>query len=121
MDRGDLVSDEIVNGIVSERIDQPDCAKGFILDGFPRTIPRPTRSTPMLTAKGMKLDAVIEIELPIADVACASGIGKTASKEIAAGGDGSASDDNAEWFATPRRLPRADRAAGLTITAARVC
>ena len=40
MDRGDLVSDEIVNGIVSERIDQADCKKGFILDGFPRTIPQ---------------------------------------------------------------------------------
>eukprot|EP01036_Dinobryon_divergens_P048118 gene48118-64569_t len=40
MDRGDLVSDDIVNGIVSERIDQADCANGFILDGFPRTTPQ---------------------------------------------------------------------------------
>ena len=52
VDRGDLVSDEIVNGIVSERIDQPDCARGFRLDGFPRTI---------LAGKGLKLDAVVEI------------------------------------------------------------
>ncbi len=40
MDRGDLVSDEIVNGIVSERLDAADCKPGFILDGFPRTIPQ---------------------------------------------------------------------------------
>src|SRR5690606_35537745 len=40
MDRGDLVTDEIVNGIVSERLDEADCKPGFILDGFPRTIPQ---------------------------------------------------------------------------------
>src|SRR6478609_7878882 len=40
MDRGDLVSDEIVNGIVSERLDQEDARPGFVLDGFPRTIPQ---------------------------------------------------------------------------------
>jgi adenylate kinase len=61
MDRGDLVSDEIVNGIVSERIDQPDCAKGFVLDGFPRTIPQADALGAMLTQKGLKLDAVVEI------------------------------------------------------------
>ena len=61
VDRGDLVSDEIVNGIVSERIDQPDCVNGFILDGFPRTIPQADALGAMLTGKGLKLDAVIEI------------------------------------------------------------
>jgi adenylate kinase len=61
MDRGDLVSDEIVNGIVSERIDQADCAKGFILDGFPRTIVQADALGAMLTKKGIKLDAVVEI------------------------------------------------------------
>jgi adenylate kinase len=61
VDRGDLVSDEIVNGIVSERIDQPDCVKGFILDGFPRTIPQADALGEMLAGKGLKLDAVIEI------------------------------------------------------------
>jgi adenylate kinase len=61
MDRGDLVSDEIVNGIVSERIDSPDCAKGFILDGFPRTIPQADALGAMLEQKGLKLNAVVEI------------------------------------------------------------
>lgn len=61
MDRGDLVSDDIVNGIVSERLDQPDCQAGFILDGFPRTIPQAEALEQMLAEKGVKLDAVVEI------------------------------------------------------------
>ena len=61
MGRGDLVSDEIVNGIVSERIDQADCANGFILDGFPRTVAQADALGTMLAQKGMKVDAVIEI------------------------------------------------------------
>jgi adenylate kinase len=59
MDRGDLVSDDIVNGIVSERLDAPDCRKGFILDGFPRTIPQAEALDGMLAQKGMPLDAVV--------------------------------------------------------------
>ncbi len=61
VDRGDLVSDDIVNGIVSERLDAEDARKGFILDGFPRTIAQAEALDEMLTEKGMKLDAVIEI------------------------------------------------------------
>jgi adenylate kinase len=61
MDRGDLVSDEIVNGIVSERIDQADCARGFILDGFPRTVPQADALGQMLEHKGLKLNAVVAI------------------------------------------------------------
>jgi adenylate kinase len=61
VDSGNLVSDDIVNGIVSERIDAPDCAKGFILDGFPRTIPQADALGAMLEQKGLKLDAVVEI------------------------------------------------------------
>jgi adenylate kinase len=61
MDRGDLVSDEVVNGIVSERLDKDDCKAGFILDGFPRTIPQAEALDGMLAAKGLKLDAVVEI------------------------------------------------------------
>jgi adenylate kinase len=61
MDRGDLVSDVIVNGIVSERIDAEDCKPGFILDGFPRTIAQAEALDGMLASKGIKLDAVIEL------------------------------------------------------------
>jgi len=63
MDAGKLVSDEIVNAIVSERIDQPDCAKGFILDGFPRTLVQADATEAMLKAKGLDLSVVIEIKV----------------------------------------------------------
>jgi adenylate kinase len=61
MDRGDLVSDTVVNGIVSERLDEEDARQGFILDGFPRTIPQAEALDQMLADKGMQIDAVIEI------------------------------------------------------------
>jgi len=61
MDRGDLVSDSVVNAIISERLDAPDCANGFVLDGFPRTIAQAEALDKMLADKGLALDAVIEI------------------------------------------------------------
>jgi adenylate kinase len=61
MESGGLVSDEIVIGIVADRIEEPDAKKGFILDGFPRTIAQADALAEMLKSKGLKLDAVIEI------------------------------------------------------------
>lgn len=63
MDAGNLVSDDIVNAIVSERIDQDDCAKGFILDGYPRTLNQADAVEAMLERKGLSLDHVIEMKV----------------------------------------------------------
>ncbi|MFN7025770.1 MAG: adenylate kinase [Pseudorhizobium sp.] len=63
MDAGKLVSDDIVIAIVSERIDEPDCANGFILDGFPRTLVQADATEKMLKDKGLELSAVIELKV----------------------------------------------------------
>jgi adenylate kinase len=63
MARGDLVPDDVVVSIVSERIDEPDARKGFILDGFPRTVPQAHALDRLLKEKGLKLDAVIEMKV----------------------------------------------------------
>ncbi|WP_298212436.1 adenylate kinase [Acidovorax sp.] len=60
MDSGALVSDDIIIGLVKERITQPDCASGFLFDGFPRTIPQ----ADAMKAAGVKLDYVLEIDVP---------------------------------------------------------
>ena len=63
MEKGELVSDDIVIGIISERIDEPDCATGFILDGFPRTVEQAEALDELLVQKNKTLDAVIEIKV----------------------------------------------------------
>ncbi len=63
MKAGQLVPDEVMIQMISERIDQPDCAKGFILDGFPRTVPQAQALDIMLEEKGLKLDHVIEMKV----------------------------------------------------------
>ena len=63
MDRGDLVPDEVVVAIVSDRIDEPDAKIGFILDGFPRTVAQAEALGAMLAEKGLRLDGVIELKV----------------------------------------------------------
>jgi adenylate kinase len=62
IEKGDLVSDQIVIELISERIEEPDCEKGFILDGFPRTVTQAEALDVLLTEKNKTLDAVIELK-----------------------------------------------------------
>ncbi len=64
MDKGQLVPDEVVIGIVKERLSKPDCEKGFILDGFPRTVAQAEALDKMLNEMGKKIDYVINIVVP---------------------------------------------------------
>jgi len=63
MARGDLVPDEVVVGIISDRIEDSDCSDGFILDGFPRNIAQAEALDAMLSDKGMTLDTVLELKV----------------------------------------------------------
>ncbi|MDF1634954.1 adenylate kinase [Mycoplana sp. MJR14] len=84
MDAGQLVSDAIVNEIVSDRIDSADCSKGFILDGYPRTVPQAEALDRILAGKGLSLDAVIELKVD--EKALLKRMESRVAETIAAGG-----------------------------------
>ncbi|MGP2492075.1 adenylate kinase [Mesorhizobium sp. PUT5] len=95
MDAGQLVSDEIVNQIVAERVDEADAKNGFILDGYPRTVPQAEALNRILAEKGRGLDAVIELKVD--ETALVKRMEKRVAETIAAGGTVRA-DDNPESF-----------------------
>jgi len=96
MDSGALVPDEVVNQIVFDRVEEADCVKGFILDGYPRTVGQAEALQKMLQSKGQKLDAVIE--LVVDQNALVDRMKRRVEETVAAGGK-VRSDDNPEAFA----------------------
>lgn len=68
MDRGELVPDSVVVGVIAERIQAPDCANGFILDGFPRTIPQAEALDQMLAEKGRSVSRAVLFDIPDAEL-----------------------------------------------------
>jgi adenylate kinase len=93
MDRGQLVPDDVVVAIIAERIDQPDCRGGFVLDGFPRTVPQAEALDRLLAERGLKLDAVIELKVD--ERSLLKRIEKRVA-EMTARGEKLRSDDNPE-------------------------
>lgn len=97
MEAGQLVSDEIVVGIVADRIEEPDARKGFILDGFPRTVAQAEALDRMLAQKGLKLDGVVEFKV---DEGVLVERIVTRDREMEARGEAIRRDDNPEVFKT---------------------
>ncbi len=107
MARGELVPDDVVVAIVADRIDQPDARKGFILDGFPRTVPQALALDRMLAAKGLKLDGVIELKVDagILQTRIANRVTETKAR-----GEALRPDDNPEVLRTRIEAYRAQTA-----------
>ena len=97
MGRGELVPDELVTGIIAERIEQPDARNGFILDGFPRTVVQATALDVELNRRELALDAVIELQV---DIAALTERMSQRVAEAQARGEAVRSDDNPATFKT---------------------
>jgi adenylate kinase len=107
MDRGELVPDEVVVSVVTNRIDRSDTANGFILDGFPRTVTQAEALDQELATRGIKLDAVLELEVD--EDALLDRI-RGRAEEAAKNGKCARSDDNPEVFRTRLDIYRAQTA-----------
>lgn len=90
MEAGQLMPDDVMIKIISDRIDKPDCVNGFILDGFPRTVPQAEALDKLLAGKGLALDHVIE--LSVADDVLVARITRRAAEEEATAGNSRADD-----------------------------
>jgi adenylate kinase len=110
MERGELVPDDVVVAIVADRIDEPDARNGFILDGFPRTVPQAHALDRMLARKGQKLDAVIELKV---DEGILRERMETRVAQMRARGEQPRTDDNPEILHR-RLLAYRDQTAPLT-------
>ena len=97
MDRGELVPDDVVVSVVASRIDHSDAANGFILDGFPRTVAQATALDRQLAKRGIKLDAVLDLEVD--EDALLDRI-RGRAEEAAKRGEPVRRDDNPETFKT---------------------
>ena len=108
--KGELVSDDIVVGIIADRIAQPDCAKGAVFDGFPRTIAQADALDKLLGSRGKKIDLVVELKV---DEAVLLARAEQRFKEAVAKGDAPRSDDNPETVKKRQEVYRRDTAAVL--------
>jgi adenylate kinase len=116
MESGGLVSDEIVIGIIRDRIQEPDARKGFILDGFPRTVAQADALEGLLKAEGLTLDAVIELKVDQDQL-----VGRIVKRaaDAAAAGQPVRKDDDPEVFKTRLAAYNRDTAAVTPFYAAR--
>jgi adenylate kinase len=93
MERGDLVPDDMVVAVVADRLDEPDAANGFVLDGFPRTLAQAEALDDELHHRGLRLDAVLELKV---DEAVLVGRVKNRAEQMAERGEPVRSDDTSE-------------------------